>query len=291
MKFVKTLTAGLLAAASFGAMAADYSDGDIHKGDYKWYQFNLMYTTDQYPMIYADEADYNDTYMEMEFGGRSGLWELYGYVDVFDVTDSSASNNHESTPNNAFISDNGGLFMKFNPRLSLDALTGKDLSMGPIDELFISSLNHFGDGQAEHLIGLGANVNVPWLGKTGMNLYARYSAKNWGNPNEGKFNGYQFSMNWFKPFYFFENKSFISYQGYWDHLFGANDYDDQYGRTSSGGATFHGIYWHSDRYSVGYGLKYFYDVYGWEDGTPGFEEGTEVFSTGFGHYFAVTYKF
>ncbi|WP_412841915.1 outer membrane protein OmpK, partial [Aeromonas dhakensis] len=28
---------------------------------------------------------YNDTYFEMEFGGRSGLFDLYGYVDVFDI--------------------------------------------------------------------------------------------------------------------------------------------------------------------------------------------------------------
>lgn len=270
MKFVKTLAASLLAAASFGATAADYSDGDIHKNDYKWYQFNLMHTIDQLP---AANGEYNDTYLEMEFGGRSGLWDVYGYVDVFDITDSSGSDKHST----------GGMFMKFAPRLSLDALTGKDMSFGPVQEMYISTLNNFGENQQEHFVGVGADVNVPWLGKTGMNLMARYSAKNFGNADEGKFNGYQFSMNWFKPFYFFENKSFISYQGYWDHLFAANDYDDQFGRTSSGGAMFHGIYWHSDRFSVGYGAKYFYDTYGIEDG--GFTE-----ATGLGHYFAVIYK-
>ena len=271
MKAVKALTATLFATASISSFAADYSDGDIHKNDYKWYQFNLMYTSDQYP--HPIDGDYEDTYMEMEFGGRSGVWDVYGYVDVFDITDDSTSSQH------------GGqnMFMKFAPRLSLDALTGIDFSAGPIKELYVATLHNFGDLQAEHYIGPGVDVEIPWLGKTGMNLYARYSAENFGNEDEGSFNGYQFSMNWFKPFYFFANKSFLSYQGYWDHLFGASDYDDQFGRSTSGGATFHGLYWHSDRYSAGYGLKYFYDVYGLEDG--GF-----VDSTGFGHYFAVIYK-
>ncbi|MGL4828413.1 MAG: outer membrane protein OmpK, partial [Vibrio sp.] len=36
------LALSLLAATSAPVMAADYSDGDIHKNDYKWMQFNLM---------------------------------------------------------------------------------------------------------------------------------------------------------------------------------------------------------------------------------------------------------
>lgn len=74
-KFTKTLiAAGLLAAAATPAFAADYS-GDIHKNDYKWMQFNVMHTIDQRPFTTGAE-DYNDTYFEMEFGGRSGLFDL-----------------------------------------------------------------------------------------------------------------------------------------------------------------------------------------------------------------------
>ena len=36
------LALGLMAAATTApVMAADYSDGDTHKNDYKWMQFNL----------------------------------------------------------------------------------------------------------------------------------------------------------------------------------------------------------------------------------------------------------
>lgn len=278
-KFTKTLiAAGLLAAAATPAFAADYS-GDIHKNDFKWMQFNVMHTIDQRPMSAKD--GYNDTYLEMEFGGRSGMFDLYGYVDVFDIFQSSHSDKHNGS----------NIFMKFAPRLSLDALTGKDLSFGPVQELYIATLNnvetgHGKDGNMmENMIGLGADVQVPWFGKVGMNLYARHATESGFTAEEGDWNGYQFSMNWFKPFYTFSNGSFVSYQGYLDYLFDKDTHGDN-NQSANGLGTFHGIYWHSDRYAVGYGLKYFNEIYGINNGAFG-----GLNTTGFGHYFSVTYKF
>ena len=121
---------------------------------------------------------------------------------------------------------------------------------------------------------------MPWFGKVGLNLYGTYDG------NEKDWNGFQISTNWFKPFYFFENGSFISYQGYIDYQFGMEDNaGNKFGSTSStGGAMFNGIYWHSDRFAVGYGLKAYQDVYGIED-SKGFR------SSGVTNYLAVTYKF
>jgi len=266
-KFNATLLAITVAAAmATPAFAADYSDGNIHKNDYKWMQFNIMHTIDQLP--YSNSSGgYDDTYLEMEFGGRSGLFDLYGYVDAFDIFNSSKDDKHGE--------DN--LYMKFAPRLSLDALTGKDLSFGPVQELYIANLNSVGgpNGLFESYIGLGSDVQVPWFGKVGMNLYARHVQE---GATTG-WNGYQYSMNWFKPFYSFSNGSFVAYQGYLDYMFGAKD------TSADGTGFFHGIYWHSDRYAVGYGLKYFNDVYGLQNGVYGLK------TTGFGHYFDVTYKF
>ncbi|UBH27280.1 outer membrane protein OmpK [Aeromonas enteropelogenes] len=272
-KFTKTLiAAGLLAAAATPAFAADYS-GDIHKNDYKWMQFNVMHTIDQRPIFTAD-GNYNDTYLEMEFGGRSGLFDLYGYVDVFDIFDSRHSDKH----------DKQNIFMKFAPRLSLDALTGKDLSIGPVQEWYIASLNNVADGQMENLIGIGSDVQVPWFGKVGMNLYARHSTENANfEAEEGKWNGYQFSMNWFKPFYHFSDTSFVSFQGYLDYTWDMDTYGVA-GRHSDGLGTLGGIYYHTDRYVVGYAIKYFNEIYG-------IDNNADSKSTGFGHYFNVSYKF
>ncbi|WP_372880532.1 outer membrane protein OmpK [Psychromonas sp.] len=261
----KTLLALSLASASAPLFAADYSDGDIHKNDYKWAQFNLMYAVNELP----GESDHD--YLEMEFGGRSGIFDLYGYVDVFNLTTSDSSDKDGASK----------MFMKFAPRVSLDALTGKDLSFGPVQEVYLASLFNWGGGGTGDVnnafVGLGSDITVPWLGKVGLNVYGLY------DQNNKDWNGYQVSTNWFKPFYFFDNGSFFSYQGYIDYQFGMKD---EYSSASSGGVMFNGIYWHSDRFAVGYGLKGFKDVYGLKDG----EAWPGAVTTGFGHYFAVTYK-
>ncbi|MEL4429436.1 outer membrane protein OmpK [Shewanella mangrovisoli] len=284
MKNVKTLAlaATAVAAMSGNAFAADRSD--LHGSDYKWMQFNAMYSIGEKPENPA-AGDQHD-YLEMEFGGRSGIFDLYGYVDVFNLANQSSSNGDKNPG-----SGKSKLFMKFAPRVSIDALTGKDLSFGPVQEVYFSTLfnwdGNVGSGVNSTFWGVGADVNVPWLGKTGMNLYGYYdmNAKEW--------NGYQFSANWFKPFYFFDNKSFLSFQGYIDYQFGA---DEAYfpnkdnvvmkGLSSNGGNIFFGLYWHSDRYALGYGLKGFKDVYLLtDDGATGLE------STGWSHYLSATYKF
>lgn len=257
------LALGLMAATSAPVMAADYSDGDIHKNDYKWMQFNLMAAIDELP------GESSHDYLEMEFGGRSGIFDLYGYVDIFNLLSNPSSDKENQEK----------IFMKFAPRMSLDALTGKDLSFGPVQELYVSTLMEWGgnSGVNTQKVGLGSDVNVPWLGKVGLNLYGTYDS------NKKDWNGFQISTNWFKPFYFFENGSFISYQGYIDYQFGMET-GKGYATSSDGGAMFNGIYWHSDRFAVGYGLKGYKDIYGIKD-TDSFK------STGFGHYLAVTYKF
>ncbi|TOO26735.1 outer membrane protein OmpK, partial [Vibrio parahaemolyticus] len=159
------LALSLLAATSAPVLAADYSDGDIHKNDYKWMQFNLMGAFNELPG-FPDGS--NHDYLEMEFGGRSGIFDLYGYVDVFNLASDPGSDK----------SGKEKIFMKFAPRMSLDAVTGKDLSFGPVQELYVSTLMEWG-GASEvnsQKIGLGSDVMVPWLGKIGLNLYGTYDS-------------------------------------------------------------------------------------------------------------------
>lgn len=277
----KTLLALSLAAASAPVFAADYSD-DIHKNDYKFLQFNLMYALNEKPQS-SESGDTGHDYLEMEFGGRSGIFDLYGYVDVFNLLSGDSSDNDKA---------NGAtdkIFMKFAPRMSIDAMTGYDLSFGPVQELYVATLMEWDGGRDTVVgvntqkVGLGSDINVPWFGKMGLNLYATYDS------NKNDWNGYQISTNWFKPFINFENGSFISYQGYIDYQFGMKD--SQPGQVSNGGAMFNGLYWHSERFAVGYGLKLYKDVYGIEDGSAtGFDSGKWE-SSGVTHYFDVTYKF
>ena len=280
MKNVKTiaLATALAATATMAAPTFAADRTDLRAGDYSWMQFNAMYAFNELPRSDADDGGHD--YLEMEFGGRAGVVDLYGYVDVFNLANSDSGDK-------ASGSGKSKIFMKFNPRFSLDAITGLDLSVGPIQEVFFSTLFNWdgtvGEGVNSTFWGIGADVMVPWLGKTGMNLYGHYDL------NRKEWNGYQFSANWFKPFMNFDNGSFISFQGYVDYQFGG---DDEYGnefvpQTTSGGAAYFGLHWHSENYALGYGLKGYKDVYLLEDGAGivGLE------TTGWAHYLTATYKF
>lgn len=255
-----------------GHAIADEGSVELHKNDYKWFQFNLMRSIDN-KIPFQNQQD---TYFEMEFGGRSGVLDVYGFLDVFDVFDSSDSDRHGG--------DN--FFLKFAPRVSLDAALGRSLASGPFREFYISTLFNIGDRSLfEQYLGVGTDIEIPWLGKLGANLMARYVRENYDAANERKWDGYILATNWFKPFYFFANKSFLSYQGYLDYKFGAYRLEDGVNRTASSFEWFNGLYWHSDHYAAGYGLKLYKDMALFKDG--GFAGET----SGLGHYLALIYKF
>ncbi|OOF04406.1 nucleoside-specific channel-forming Tsx family protein [Salinivibrio sp. MA607] len=273
------LALAVIAASSVSvANAADYSD-DIYKNDHKWLQFNAMYAIDekaQFDFGEGTEKDHN--YLEMEFGGRKGVVDLYGYVDIFDLGEDDSSNNNKKGQSK--------LFMKLAPRFSIDGITGQDLSFGPVQEVYFSTLFNWDGGNDivnNSFWGVGADVELPWFGKVGMNLYGLYDI------NKKDWNGYQFSTNWFKPFHFFDNGSFLSYQGYIDYQFGGDEnFKGNDIETTHGGAMFNGLYWHSDNYALGYGLKAYNDVYLLKDGG---KPSLNVDSSGISHYLNATYKF
>ncbi|WP_064605574.1 nucleoside-specific channel-forming Tsx family protein [Photobacterium sp. J15] len=270
-------TALALSGASF---AVDYSD-DIRKNDYKWMTFNVMQSIDnKIPFGFQD-----DTYFEMEFGGRSGWLDVYGYLDVFDLFNSSNSDRNKPEGGGPEdFADN--FFFKFAPRLSIDGMTGKDLSFGPVQELYISTVTNVGDQALfEHYIGIGSDIQVPWFGKMGLNTYARYVRENFGAENEGEWDGYMVSTNWFKPWYTLDSGHFVTYQGYLDYKFGASKISDGINRTTTAVEWFNGIYYHMPQWAFGYGLKYYHNMALFKDG--GFAGDT----TGFGHYLSVNYKF
>ncbi|MCX9031536.1 outer membrane protein OmpK [Citrobacter portucalensis] len=268
----KTILGAVVAMSCMQAFAADYTDGNIRKNDFNWMQMNLMQSVDA-KVPYGIR---NDTYLELEFGARSGIIDLYGYVDFFDILDREQDDRHGG--------DN--FFAKISPRFSLDAIFNKDLSVGPFNEFYIATVNNIGDRELfEHYVGLGTDVKVPWFGLVGMNIYAHYVRENYGADNEGKWDGYMFSTNWSTPFYTFANGSYLNYQGYFDYQFAANKIANQPLYSNNAIEWYNGIYWHSEHYAVGYGLKYFRNMALMEN------LGGAGRTTGLGHYFNLTYKF
>jgi nucleoside-specific channel-forming protein len=230
---------------------------------------------------------FDDTYVELEFGGRYKWLDLYGYVDFIDALNSSSSDKHGQ--NNFFVD--------IEPRISIDYLLNKDLSYGALKELFFAFDIYYadeptGNGLKVIWMGLGSDVEVPWFGKTGVNFYTRFIEENYGASNENSFDGYVAHVNWFKPIYNFSKNRFISFQGYLDYEFGSdldnNSFERNY-RTSDSLQSYLGLWLHDKKWALGYGLKAYKDMTQWKDGEV--LNNKETDTTGFAHYFNVAYKF
>jgi nucleoside-specific channel-forming protein len=251
----------------------------------KWASLNLYKGVNQRGGPYSFE----DTYLELEFGGRYEWLDLYGYVDFLDILNDQSSDKHGQ--------DN--FFVDIEPRISLDYLLNKDLSYGRLKELYIAFDIYYADvppsldkGLKIIWMGLGSDIDLPWLGLSGVNFYTRYVKDNYDASNEGKFDGYVAHVNWFKPLHFFTKNRFLSFQGYVDYEFGSKipktDFEKTY-RTSDSFQSYLGLWLHDEKWALGYGLKAYKDMTQWKDGQD--LGGIKTDTTGFGHYFNVTYKF
>ena len=301
---LKKLFAISLCAVSLNTMAVEVPE-DKHENDYQWMNLNLYHGQDQR----GGPFSFDDQYFEVEFGGRSGALDLYGYVDFKDIFNNDNSDVHNGA----------NIFADIEARFSLDYLFNKDLSVGPVNEWYIATDLYYADNECASgcatfdkdgnplpetstagglkvfWLGVRTDVNVPWLGKTGVNLYKRFVRENYGASNEGEWDGYAFHVNWYKPFYHFENKSFLSFQGYFDYEFGSDldkgtAFEQEY-RTDSSLQTYLGVWYNmpNHNFKVGYGLKFYDDMTQWKDGTV--LDGKPVDTTGVAQYFNVTYAF
>lgn len=74
----------------------------------------------------------DDVYLEYEYFGRKGPFELYGYIDVPKILGIGNSNDKGAW-------DHGSpLFMEHEPRISIDYLAGRSLAIGPFKEWYVA---------------------------------------------------------------------------------------------------------------------------------------------------------
>ncbi|MEG2347923.1 MAG: outer membrane protein OmpK [Cetobacterium sp.] len=183
-----------------------------------------------------------DFVFEIQGTTRYKLLDLYWFVDRSNIF------------KNSDLSDKNGIddnytYAEFTPRLSIDGLTGYDLSVGPINEWFIAYQFDYDNvrgfewgknkGIEKHYIGLGNYITIPQLKylkfdyfKT--NLYARYVDRNYGR-NENEWDGYLFNIAYGGTFHKFENGMKLGFSGWLDYDFGA--------KTNSSNETHDSLQW------------------------------------------------
>ncbi|MDP0488217.1 MAG: outer membrane protein OmpK [Fusobacterium sp. JB021] len=173
----------------------------------------------------------DDIYAEMEGFHRHDLLDLYWFNDFFDISNSGSSDMHGVKPS---------IYGEFNPRISLDGLLGKDLSIGRFNEWFLSYQFDYDNGDYKgglrrHQIGIGSYFDLEKFDYVRVNLFARYATKSYGKPNENKWDGYLFNVAYMAPLYTFENGWVLSYSGWIDYVFGAKEsekYNNSWNNTS-----------------------------------------------------------
>lgn len=86
----------------------------------------------------------DDSYLEWEFGDRKGVLDLCGYIDYKNLFDDASSN----------VPDGENWSVDIELRLSVGRLLGRDFSISPVREWFVT----FGYCYVDARQGLGLNV-------------------------------------------------------------------------------------------------------------------------------------
>lgn len=166
-----------------------------------------------------------DLIFEIQGFSRYKLLDLYWFVDRSNIfNDSDFSDKKDS--------DSNYTYGEFNPRLSIDGLINKNLSIGLISEWFISSQfdfdnvhgNKWGKNQGlrKYYLGIGNNISIPGFDYFRTNLFARYIEKNYGR-NENQWDGYMFNISYGAPIYKFNENMKLAFTGWLDYDFGARN--------------------------------------------------------------------
>ncbi|WP_108650998.1 outer membrane protein OmpK [Dongshaea marina] len=242
------------------AKAQQQATTDIHANDYQWMNLKLMRNQNNKP------GSGKDTYGELEFGGQSGALDFYGYADLLDILNDSKSTAHDGQDS---------VFVKLLPRLSIDKLTGKDLSVGPIKEWFLFGLINAQSTTWNNYYGLGVNLDVPGMDVFKINTGFRQVRKDQFTPAAEGWNGYYVGGNWFKKFAEQKNGNYFDFHGYFDYDFGQSDFSNNYSF-----AILNGMSYNMGKWFVAVDFKYYNNVYNIKDN-----------ATGWGQYYTIGYKF
>jgi nucleoside-specific channel-forming protein len=211
--------------------------------DFTWAQMNL-YQGVEIANGFGDT--YNDMYLEIEGGGRTGIMNLYYFFDV-----------------NTFMGlgddpqgKQGSFFTKINPRFSLKGFVPE---MGPVKELYVATQYKGYNGGANYYAGLGSDLAIPFFERFSANFYMMMEHVN--DPDDADKTmfenaGFVFAINWYTTLYKFDDMMNVSYQGWSDYGF-ANAYTEDMGdpRTADEFQMFNGFFFNYNKWSVSASLK------------------------------------
>ncbi|CAB3802086.1 nucleoside-specific channel-forming protein Tsx [Pararobbsia alpina] len=173
-----------------------------------------------------------NVYVEYEYYGRTGPFDLFGYVDALKAFDVGSQNS-------SGLWDNGApIFSEQEPRIALDTLMGKKFQFGPFEHIYFANDWIWQQGasrsDSENVLftGLGTDINTYTPLSLTANFYINRTWQNYGAANEYSWDGYRFSMNYFYPLGHFLGGD-LAFGGFFNYSFGSKLKEETGGDTRS----------------------------------------------------------
>jgi nucleoside-specific channel-forming protein len=217
--------------------------------DFTWMQLNL-YEGIGVSQPFAGET-YNLTYFELEGGGRTGILNLYYFVDVNHIFGVRDELNEGNSP--------GNYFMKINPRFSLTKLMNKESCFGPIKESYLATQYKGWNGGDNYYVGLGTDLAIPMVDMFSFNFYKMFQHID-GPNDDGDIEstmedaGWVLAINWFTNLKKFSDDFNLTYQG-WSDFGLANTYAEDWGGVATEWQMFNGFFWNYKKWSLSTSVK------------------------------------
>ena len=120
-----------------------------------WQDFSItgLYG-ENYEQVFTVEPEEEQATLTLEYA--AGL----KYGDVFFFMDRARTD-----------ADSKSTYFEFSPRLSLGAVSGKDLSFGPVKDVLVSTTWEGGEGFDNFLYGIGFALDIPYTSYANINFY------------------------------------------------------------------------------------------------------------------------
>ncbi|WP_164497723.1 nucleoside-specific channel-forming protein Tsx [Burkholderia catarinensis] len=235
----------------------------------------------------------NDVYLEYEYFGRKGPFDLYGYVDLPRAI--GVGNGYDS----GYTNKGSPLFSEQEPRVSIDDLLGRHLGFGPFKEWYVAfdwiyDQGHNTAGRQNTLYaGFGTDIDTHTKLMLSANLYVRRQWENYGAANQNTWDGYRAQMKYIYPIGTFHGGN-LTYVGFFNYDFGSKLREETGGntRTDTAFVSTNVLIYSFKHWRFWTAARYFHNGGQWGGTELNFGDGPfQNRSTGWGYYASVGYQF
>jgi nucleoside-specific outer membrane channel protein Tsx len=190
--------------AIMGVLGFGLSDVAL-AGAAKWSSSNIQYLKGSSYMNVGTKEEVSASVLTLEHVNGWKYGDNFFFVDV-------------TNPDNSNAEFDTGFYGEIAPRLSLSAITGKSLKLGPIKDILISTGAEYGQGFYNYLYGFAVDFNIPKTPVAQFNYYIRNEI------GTNKDAGSQITLVWLTPFDI--GSASFTFEGFFDYAFGMDHVED-----------------------------------------------------------------